>query len=90
VDAILVEELTKKFRPGWPGLPPVTALAGLSLSVHKGEIYGFLGPNGAGKTTTLKILLSLMRATSGKVEMLGKPAGDLEVRRRIGFLPEAP
>ena len=76
VDAILVEELTKKFRPGWPGLPPVIALAGLSLSVHKGEIYGFLGPNGAGKTTTLKILLSLMRATSGKIEMLGKPAGE--------------
>jgi len=90
VDAILVEELTKKFWPGWPGLPPVIALSGLSLSVHKGEIYGFLGPNGAGKTTTLKILLGLMRATSGKVEILGRPAGDLEVRRRIGFLPEAP
>ncbi len=83
MDAILVEELTKKFWPGWPGLPPVIALSGLSLSVHKGEIYGFLGPNGAGKTTTLKILLGLMRATSGKVELLGRPA-------RIGFLPEAP
>src|SRR5437867_3694582 len=90
VDAILVEELTKKFRPGWPGLPPVIALAGLSLSVHKGEIYGFLGPNGAGKTTTLKVLLGLMCATSGKVEILGRPTGDVAVRRRIGFLPEAP
>jgi len=90
VDAILVEELTKKFRPGWPGLPPVIALDGLSLSVHKGEIYGFLGPNGAGKTTTLKILMGLMFTTRGKAEVLGKPAGDVQIRRQIGFLPESP
>ena len=90
MDAILVEELTKKFRPGWPGLPPVIALDGLSLSVHKGEIYGFLGPNGAGKTTTLKILMGLMFTTRGKAEVLGKPAGDVQIRRQIGFLPESP
>jgi len=90
VDAILVDGLTKKFRSGWPGLPPITALAGLSLSVRRGEIYGFLGPNGAGKTVTLKILLGLMRPTSGTAELLGKPIGDVEVRRRIGFLPESP
>lgn len=90
MDAILIEGLTKKFRPGWPGLPSVIALAGLSLSVRQGEIYGFLGPNGAGKTVTLKILLGLMRPTSGSAELLGKPAGDVEVRRRIGFLPESP
>lgn len=80
----------KQFRSGWPWRPAVTALAGLSLSVQTGEIYGFLGPNGAGKTTTLKILLGLMRPTGGKAEVLGKPAGDVGVRRRVGFLPESP
>jgi len=90
VDAVLIEGLTKTFRSGWPGLPPVTALSGLSLTVRQGEIYGFLGPNGSGKTTTLKILMGLMRATSGKAEVLGKPAGDVQVRRQIGFLPESP
>ena len=90
MDVILIDGLTKSFPSGWPGLPPVTALDGLSLSVHRGEIYGFLGPNGSGKTTTLKILMGLMRSTSGKAEVLGKPAGDVEARRQIGFLPEAP
>nr|MBI3613277.1 ABC transporter ATP-binding protein [Nitrospirota bacterium] len=66
------------------------ALDGLSLSVQQGEIYGFLGPNGSGKTTTLKILMGLMQATSGGAEILGKPLGDVQVRHRIGFLPESP
>lgn len=90
MDAIVIEGLTKSFKSGWPGRPPVTALSGLSLSVRPGEIYGFLGPNGAGKTTTLKILMGLMKASGGKAEVLGKPAGDVHVRRQIGFLPEAP
>jgi ABC-2 type transport system ATP-binding protein len=90
VETILIEGLTKTVPSGWPGRPAVTILSDLSLSVSRGEIYGFLGPNGAGKTTTLKILMGLMRATSGKVELLGKPLGDVEVRRRIGFLPESP
>jgi ABC-2 type transport system ATP-binding protein len=90
VDVILIDGLTKSFPSGWPGLPPVTALDGLSLSVHRGEIYGFLGPNGSGKTTTLKILMGLVRSTSGKAEVLGKPAGDVQARRQIGFLPEGP
>jgi ABC-2 type transport system ATP-binding protein len=82
--------LTKRFRAGWLGQHPVSALDGLSLSVRQGEIYGFLGPNGAGKTTTFKILLGLMRPTAGRAEVLGHPAGDVEVRARVGFLPEAP
>lgn len=90
MDVILVEALTKSFKPNWPWQAPVTALDGLSLSVSRGEIYGFLGPNGAGKTTMLKILMGLMQATSGRAEVLGKPVGDVETRRRIGFLPEAP
>jgi ABC-2 type transport system ATP-binding protein len=90
MDAIVVEELRKVFRPGWPGRPTVTALDGLSFSVRRGEIFGFLGPNGAGKTTTLKILMGLMRATSGRAEVFGKPAGDVPTRGAIGFLPESP
>lgn len=90
MDVILIDGLTKRFPSGWPGLPPVTVLNGLSLSVHRGEIYGFLGPNGSGKTTTLKIVMGLMQSTSGKAEVLGKPAGDVQARRQIGFLPEAP
>ena len=53
-------------------------------------MFGFLGPNGAGKTTTLKLLMQLIFPTSGRALILGRPAGDLEVRRRIGFLPEGP
>jgi ABC-2 type transport system ATP-binding protein len=90
MDAVLIDSLRKTFRSGWPGVPSLTVLDRLSLSVQRGEIYGFLGPNGAGKTTTLKILMGLMRATSGKAEVLGCQAGEVAVRRRIGFLPEAP
>ena len=90
MDAIVIEELTKTFSPGWPGLHPIRALSGLSLSVARGEIFGFLGPNGAGKTTTLKILLGLIKPTGGRADVLGAPAGDVETKRRIGFLPEAP
>jgi ABC-2 type transport system ATP-binding protein len=64
------------------------ALAGLSMSVARGEIFGFLGPNGAGKTTAVKLLLGLSRPTGGVAMVLGAPAGDIETRRRIGYLPE--
>jgi len=90
VDDIVTENLTKSYASGWPGRPPFVALDGLSLTVRRGEIFGFLGPNGAGKTTTLKILLGLVRATSGHAHLLGQPAGDVGTRRRIGFLPESP
>ena len=90
MDSIRVEGLTKRFPSGWPGRPPATVLDGLSLSVRQGEIYGFLGPNGSGKTTTIKVLIGLIRATSGTAELLGKPVGDVPTRRRIGFLPESP
>ncbi|MBI4001973.1 MAG: ABC transporter ATP-binding protein [Nitrospira defluvii] len=90
MDDIVIEDLTKSYASGWPGRPPFVALDGLYLTVGRGEIFGFLGPNGAGKTTTLKILLGLVRATGGRALLLGQPAGDVETRRRIGFLPESP
>lgn len=64
------------------------ALAGLTMTVPRGEVFGFLGPNGAGKTTSVKLLLGLLRPTSGEGSLLGRPIGDLRTRRRIGYLPE--
>lgn len=64
------------------------AVTDLSLSVRRGEVFGFLGPNGAGKTTSLKMLLGLIERTSGDGRVLGAPLGDLATRARLGFLPE--
>jgi ABC-2 type transport system ATP-binding protein len=64
------------------------AVEGLTLEVRRGEIFGFLGPNGAGKSTSVKMLLGLVAPTAGAADVLGSPVGDVEVRRRIGFLPE--
>lgn len=89
-DAVRVDRLTKTIAPNWPWQPSTEILRGVSFSVGQGEIFGFLGPNGAGKTTTLKILLGLIRKSGGQAEVLGMPADTVEVRRRIGFLPESP
>ena len=88
--AIRIEGLTKDFAVGFWRKRPRRALDGLTLDIAPGEVFGFLGPNGAGKTTTLKLLMQLLFPTSGRMEILGRPAGDLELRRRIGFLPEEP
>lgn len=69
----------------------VHAVDGLDLTVHRGEIYGFLGRNGAGKTTTIRMLLGLIRPTSGQVEVLGHDpfSGSREWLRSVGFLVES-
>ena len=82
-DAIRTRALTKVYRGG------TVAVRELDLSVRTGEVFGFLGPNGAGKTTTIRILLDLLRPTSGGAEVLGldpRRAG-VDARRRIGYLP---
>ncbi len=66
------------------------AVDGLDLAVRRGEVYGFLGPNGAGKTTTLRMLLGLIRPTSGTATVMGEPPGSSEGLSRVGALVEAP
>jgi ABC-2 type transport system ATP-binding protein len=88
--AIETEGLSKDYRIGFWRPRPYRALHPLTLAVEPGEVFGFLGPNGAGKTTTLKLLMQLVYPTSGSATILGKPLGDREMKRRIGFLPENP
>jgi ABC-2 type transport system ATP-binding protein len=90
MDAIRTDALTKQYSVGFWRPRPYVALDALTLHVAPGEVFGFLGPNGAGKTTTLKLLMQLIYPTSGRAEILGRPVGDVEVRRRIGYLPENP
>ena len=66
----------------------IQALAGLTMTVPRGEVFGFLGPNGAGKTTTVKLLLGLARPSGGEGDLLGHPIGSRVSRRRVGYLPE--
>ena len=82
-DALRVQNLRKTFQRR--GREPVEAVQGLSFSVPAGHIFGLLGPNGAGKTTTLRILTTLIRATSGEAEVAGVDVArdPLGVRRRI-------
>ncbi len=81
--AIEIKNLVKQYKK-------VTAVNNISLDVYEGEIFGFLGPNGAGKTTTIKTLLGLIFPTAGEVLVLGKPAGDIDVKEKISYLPESP
>ena len=83
-EAVLrTESLTKHYGR-------VRAVDGLDLEVRRGEIYGFLGRNGAGKTTTIRMLLGLIRPTSGTVQVFGHPIGyDQRWLRRVGFLVES-
>jgi ABC-2 type transport system ATP-binding protein len=69
---------------------PVTAVAGVSCSIDRGEVVGFLGPNGAGKSTTMRLITQYLEPDSGTIELDGRPLAELgrEAKRRIGFLPE--
>ncbi len=85
--AIKTENLTKAYRSFW-GRKKILALDKLNIDIKKGEIFGLLGPNGSGKTTTLKLLLGLIFPTEGRAFVLGKTTNDVDVKNRIGFLPE--
>ena len=85
-----IENLTKDYEVGFLQKRKVRALDGLSLTVNRGEIFGFLGANGAGKTTTLKLLMTLIFPTAGSARILGHDIADVSMHRRIGYLPENP
>src|SRR5437879_690577 len=83
-NVITTHGLTKRYGAS------ITAVDNLDLEVHHGEVFGFLGPNGAGKTTTLRMLLGLIRPTSGSAVVAEHRPGDPEGLRRIGALIESP
>lgn len=91
MDVIEVKDLTKIYKAldFWKK-DRVTAIRGINLSIKKGEIFGLLGLNGAGKTTLMKVLLGLLKPTSGSVKILGGSIDDSGIRMRIGYLPELP
>ncbi|MBF2017039.1 MAG: ABC transporter ATP-binding protein [Rivularia sp. T60_A2020_040] len=85
---VLTSELRKIYRTGFWMNQKVISLKSCSLQVQRGETFGLLGQNGAGKTTLLKLLLGIIRPTSGRGLLLGKPLGDRQTKQRIGYLPE--
>lgn len=87
---VLTCELRKVYRTGFWLNQKVVPLKSCSLQVYPGETFGLLGPNGAGKTTLLKLLLGIIRPTSGRGLLLGQPIGDVKVKQHIGYLPENP
>ena len=87
---IEIDQLTKDYPVGFFKKRTVRALDHLSVQVNRGEIFGFLGPNGAGKTTTLKLLMGLIYPTEGTARVLGRQIDDVQMRSRIGYLPENP
>ncbi len=80
--------LRKVYRTGFWMNQKIESLKNCSLTVYEGETFGLLGPNGAGKTTLLKTLLGIIKPTSGKAVLLGRPIGDRGVKQKIGYLPE--
>ena len=79
--AVHTQDLAKRYGK-------TVALSGLTMSVRRSEVFGFLGPNGAGKTTAVKLLVGLALPSAGQGWVLGAPIGDLQTRRRLGYLPE--
>lgn len=87
--AVQCTSLTKEYK-GELFQKGVIALNGVSLSVEKGETFGLLGPNGAGKTTLQKLLLGIIKPTTGSGKVLGSDLGSMESRKKVGYLPENP
>jgi ABC-2 type transport system ATP-binding protein len=88
--SVEIQNLSKDYDVGFLRKRKVRALDSLSLTVERGEIFGFLGANGAGKTTTLKLLMRLMYPTGGTARILGRDIADTRMHAEIGYLPEHP
>ena len=87
--AVLVENLTKVFVSPI-AREKIPAVVDLSFRIEEGEVYGLIGPNGSGKSTTMKVILGLVKATSGSTSVFGIDSGKVGSRRDVGFLPENP
>jgi ABC-2 type transport system ATP-binding protein len=87
--AVKTEGLRTEFALGWFRGRRL-AVEGLDMEVRKGEVFGLLDPNGSGKSTAMKMILGLLRPSSGRAEVCGYRAGTIAARRQIGFLPENP
>ncbi len=86
MNAIEVKNLSKEY-----GIKKKsTAVSSISFSVPKGSVFGFIGPNGAGKTSTMKMLVGLSHPTAGSISILESTPFDLDVKEKIGFMPESP
>jgi len=85
--AIEIRGVSKIFRDFWLR-PRVNAVDSLDITVRKGEVFGLLGPNGSGKSTTIKMLLGLLYPTKGDIAVFGKRPTDVQLKNRIGYLPE--
>jgi ABC-2 type transport system ATP-binding protein len=88
MSAIEIKDLCKQFKG--KKMVRVDALKGLNLSIAQGEVFGFLGPNGAGKSTTIKLLMGLLRPTSGTARIMNEEVSKADARRQVGYLPENP
>jgi ABC-2 type transport system ATP-binding protein len=88
--ALEISGLSKSYPTGVLHRGRRSALEELTLTVARGEVFGYLGPNGSGKTTTLKVLLGLLRADRGTARVLGIPHTERSWRHRAGYLPENP
>lgn len=86
--AIEINDLSKSFRG--KKFTRVDALKNMTLNISKGEVFGFLGPNGAGKSTTIKLLMGLIKPSSGSVSLAGCNSQDCRSRMHVGYLPENP
>ncbi len=89
--AIKIKDLSKTYKTGFWFLPKVTkALKSLTLDIQENQAFGLLGLNGAGKTTAIKLILGLLKPTSGNISILGGKISDRSIRNVIGYLPELP
>jgi len=89
VEALKITNLHKSFKTGF-FFKRRKILKGITLTVDKGDIFGYLGPNGAGKTTTIKCIMGLIFPETGEIRILGQPYLSLKAKEHIGFLPENP
>lgn len=90
VPAVSIQNLTRQFRVSNFKKETLTAVDNVSLEVPAGAVYGLIGPNGSGKSTTMKVLLGLLRPTSGKCAIFGRDSARVDSREDVGFLPENP